>query len=107
MLLDFLPLAILVLHFCDKYLLSQGKLFPVYLLTIAGSISTVAYNLLLWSELNRNHKTILLFAINSSWTIAMAVKGIIRLSKEAKTKRLPSVPMSADVCPAKVERDKT
>ena len=87
MALDVLPLIILVLHFLDKYFLSLGKLMRVYILTIAGSFATVVYNILLWSEMNGNHKTILLFAINSTFTVAMAIKGIIRLIKESRAKR--------------------
>ena len=86
LLVDMLPFLILVLHFTDKAFLAAGKLWAVYCLTIAGSISTITYNLLLWKSLEGNHSSILLFSINSAWTISMAATGIGRLLREAKRK---------------------
>jgi hypothetical protein len=82
--IDVLPFVILALHFVDKWFLSQGKLWYVYLLTILGSACTIAYNGMLWTELQYNHRSILLFAVNSIWTMTMAVKGIHRLIAEEK-----------------------
>jgi hypothetical protein len=101
--IDWLPLAILGLHFTDKWYLSKGKLWQVYMLTIVGSACTVIYNCMLWREMQFNHKSVLVFSVNSAWTIAMAVKGIVRLMNEAKTKRLPHVQMTPVPRPAKFE----
>ena len=86
MLLDCLPFVILAIHFCDKGCLAMGKLLPVYCLTISGSISTIAYNFLLWSDMKGNHSSILLFSVSSLWTVAMSIMGLMRLVREHKTK---------------------
>jgi len=82
--LDILPIAILILHFTDKWFLAKGSLWKVYCVTIIGSSVAIVYNIMLLGEMNGNHKTILLFAINSIWTIAMGLSGISRLLKEKK-----------------------
>jgi hypothetical protein len=91
MITDILPFVILLLHFTDKWYLSKGRLLNVYILTIAGSACTVAYNCMLWAIINdvsmERHNSILIFSVNSAWTIAMAIKGIVWLVKDRKIKR--------------------
>lgn len=81
---DCLPFIILVFHFIDKWFLSKANLLPVYILTISGSLVTITYNILLLSELQGNHKSILTFCLSSTWTVAMSIKGLIRLYKKSK-----------------------
>lgn len=78
-------------HFVDKWYLSKGVLLPSYILTIFGSTVTIFYNILLVSDMGGRHKSVILFIITSVWAISMAIKGIHRLYKEGKLKRLPSV----------------
>jgi hypothetical protein len=82
-----LPFVILGLHFLDKWYLSKGKLLQVYMLTIAGSSCTVVYNCMLWVAMQGNHKSMLVFSVNSAWTVAMAVKGLLWLAKDSKIKK--------------------
>lgn len=81
---DTLPLVILVVHFFDKWFLSKAKLRQVYALSIVGCSCTVLYNLLLWHSMSGKHASIMLFCINSTWTFAMAVKGLIMLHNKRK-----------------------
>jgi hypothetical protein len=99
--IDLLPFAILALHFVDKYFLSTGRLWPVYVLTILGSLCTAVYNYMLWIEMGQVHGSIMVFTVNSAWTVTMAVKGIIRLVKEEHHKRLPAIRMEPQTAPAK------
>jgi hypothetical protein len=80
-LLDLFPAIILIFHFLDKWYLSKGKLWPVYVLTACGSLCTICFNCLLYSSLDGDHKSVLLFSVNSFWTTIMAVKGTARLIK--------------------------
>ena len=79
----FLTSFILLFHFIDKWLLSKGNLFYVYLFSIASSILTIFLNILL-VNLHTDQKGLLLFVINSSWTILMCLRGLFRLQKEKK-----------------------
>lgn len=102
---DALPFVILTLHFVDKWYLSKGRLWQVYILTIVSSVCTVAFNYTLWLAMNGKHNGVLVFTVNSAWTIAMAVKGIARLVGEARTKRLPALPMVPPMLPAKFDTE--
>lgn len=106
MITDILPFIILLLHITDKWCLSKGNLLPVYVITIASSITTILYNCLIVSDLNGTHKSILVFCIMSLWTVSMAVKGLLRLRKEKLLKRLPSIPTRPLSMPAKYKDDK-
>ena len=88
--MDTLPFIILGLHFVDKWYLAKAKLWRVYLLAILSSSCAVVYNCMLWFDMNSGaltiaqftHSSVLVFAVNSAWTITMAIKGIVRLIKE-------------------------
>jgi hypothetical protein len=79
-LISILPFAIVVFHFVDKWYLSIGRLWVVYVITILGSITTVLFNVLLYAYQDCT-KSILVFSITSAWSIIMAVRGINRLVK--------------------------
>lgn len=93
-LINILPFIIIVLHFLDKWYLSKAKLWQVYVLTIIGSSCTVVFNYTLWLVTEGQHNGVLIFPINSAWTIAMAAKGIIRLVKEHKANIIDAIPNS-------------
>ena len=97
MLLDVLPFVILTFHLCDKAFLAIGRLMPVYCLTILGSISTIVYNFMLWADMKGNHSSILLFCVNSSWSISMALCGMIRLVRKARAGNKSTVHNIADI----------
>ena len=84
LLLDLLPFIIMAFHFTDKWFLSKGKLWQVYILVLFGSFSTIIYNLLLVVMMNGKHQSLLVFSVNSVWTILMSVKGMLRLMREKK-----------------------
>ncbi len=81
-LIEILPVVVLSTHFLDKYLLSKGQLFPVYVLMIIGSSASALFNVLLFLDQHGAHKSVLLFSCNSVWAILMAVKGLVRIRKE-------------------------
>ncbi len=80
-LLDMLPAVLLILHFLDKWYLSKGRLWPVYVLATSSSICSIGFTYLLYSSLGDNHKSVLLFSVNAVWTFIMAIKGMARLAK--------------------------
>lgn len=84
--IDIFPFIMLSIHFVDKWLLSKGLLWKVYLLAIVGGICNITFNILLVNTLNGQHKSILLFSVSSFWTMMMALKGMKRLSKEGNNK---------------------
>jgi hypothetical protein len=61
------------------------------------------FNYTLWLAMEKQHSGMLVFTVNSAWTIAMAVKGIARLVGEARTKRLPALAMALAPRPTKFD----
>jgi len=84
--MDILPFVILIFSAADKWFLSLGRLWFVYILTIVGSLSTITYNIMLVNDMNGNHKSLLIFSVSSTWAISMSVAGICRMIKESKKK---------------------
>lgn len=81
---------ILVCHFTDKWLLSKGNLFWVYIFSICSSTLTIGLNVLL-VMLHKDQRGLLLFVANSTWTIAMCARGLMRLRKERRNEARGSI----------------